>query len=109
MRLATITLLSAFALGAAGPLAAQERRVPSSPAEMRLSFAPVVQRVAPAVVNVYAAKTVQARNPLFEDPLFRRFFGVPGERPRTQSSLLSRRSGTPCRALPQLFFCLLPR
>lgn len=57
---------------------AQERRVPNA-AELRLSYAPVVQRVAPAVVNVYAAKTVQqVRNPLFDDPIFRRFFGVPG-------------------------------
>ena len=46
--------------------------------ELRLSYAPVVQRVAPAVVNVYAAKVVQNRNPLFDDPIFRRFFGVPG-------------------------------
>ena len=45
---------------------------------MRLSYAPVVQRAAPAVVNVYAAKTVANRNPLFEDPIFRRFFGMPG-------------------------------
>lgn len=57
---------------------ALERRVPNA-AELRLSYAPVVQRVAPAVVNVYAAKTVQTRNPLFEDPIFRRFFGVPGD------------------------------
>jgi len=58
---------------------AQDRRVPASPAEVRLSYAPVVQRVAPAVVNVYAAKTVRVRsNPLFDDPFFRRFFGVPG-------------------------------
>ena len=57
---------------------AQDRIVPSSPDQLRLSFAPVVRRVAPAVVNVYAAKTVTARNPLFEDPLFRRFFGGPG-------------------------------
>jgi Do/DeqQ family serine protease len=55
----------------------QDRRVPNA-AELRLSYAPVVQRVAPAVVNVYAAKTVQNRNPLFEDPIFRRFFGAPG-------------------------------
>jgi Do/DeqQ family serine protease len=34
--------------------------------------------VAPAVVNVYAAKVVQNRNPLLDDPIFRRFFGVPG-------------------------------
>jgi len=38
----------------------------------------VVQHVAPAVVNVYAAKVVQNRNPLLDDPIFRRFFGVPG-------------------------------
>ncbi len=57
----------------------QERRIPTSPAEVRLSYAPVVQRAAPAVVNVYAARTVATRsNPLFEDPFFRRFFGAPG-------------------------------
>jgi len=69
-----------LALTVAMPCAtsAQERRVPSSTAEVRLSYAPVVQRAAPAVVNVYAAKTVSMRNPLFEDPLFRRFFGMPG-------------------------------
>jgi Do/DeqQ family serine protease len=38
----------------------------------------VVQKAAPAVVNVYAARTVSTRNPLFEDPFFRRFFGAPG-------------------------------
>jgi Do/DeqQ family serine protease len=61
------------------PAAAQERRVPTSPNEVRLSYAPVVQRAAPTVVNVYAAKTVvNNRNPLFDDPIFRRFFGMPG-------------------------------
>jgi Do/DeqQ family serine protease len=55
---------------------AQDKRVPNA-AELRMSYAPVVQRVAPAVVNVYAAKTIQNRNPLFDDPIFRRFFGVP--------------------------------
>ena len=55
-----------------------ERRVPSSSSELRLSYSPVVQRVAPAVVNVYAAKMVAVRNPLFDDPIFRRFFGEPG-------------------------------
>ena len=64
---------------AAAPAAAQlqDRRVPTAN-ELRLSYAPVVQRVAPAVVNVYAAKVVQNRNPLFDDPIFRRFFGMPG-------------------------------
>jgi Do/DeqQ family serine protease len=69
----------ALSLGWTPPGAsAQERRVPSSTDEVRLSYAPVVQRAAPAVVNVYAAKTVAVRNPLFDDPIFRRFFGAPG-------------------------------
>ena len=69
-----------LAAGFLAPAHAQllERRVPNA-AELRLSYAPVVQRVAPAVVNVYAAKTVVNRNPLFDDPIFRRFFGVPGD------------------------------
>ena len=65
----------------ASPALAQDRRVPSSAAELRLSYAPIVQRVQPAVVNVYAAKVVQNRNPLLDDPVFRRFFGVPGQQP----------------------------
>ncbi|HET7192047.1 MAG TPA: DegQ family serine endoprotease [Pseudolabrys sp.] len=70
-----IALIAAAAL--ARPAVAQERRLPT-PSELRLSYAPVVQHVAPAVVNVYAAKVVQNRNPLLDDPIFRRFFGVPG-------------------------------
>jgi Do/DeqQ family serine protease len=57
---------------------AQERRVPNSPAEVRLSYAPIVQRAAPAVVNVYAARAVANRNPMLDDPFFRRFFQMPG-------------------------------
>jgi len=74
-----IALLVAI-LGLPGLASAQqtERRIPTA-AELRLSYAPVVQRVAPAVVNVYAAKVVQNRNPLFDDPIFRQFFGgTPG-------------------------------
>src|SRR4030081_2540073 len=67
-------------LGAA-PAMSQDRRVPASSAELRLSYAPIVQRGQPAVVNVYAAKAVQDRNPLLDDPIFRRFFGVPGQQP----------------------------
>ena len=57
---------------------AQDRRVPASQGELQLSFAPVVRRAAPTVVNVYAAKMVANQNPLFDDPIFRRFFGAPG-------------------------------
>jgi Do/DeqQ family serine protease len=67
---------------------AQDRRVPASAAEMKLSFAPAVHRAAPAVVNVYAAKVVENRNPFFDDPIFRRFFGAPGmQRDQVQRSL----------------------
>jgi Do/DeqQ family serine protease len=46
--------------------------------------------VAPAVVNVYASRTVQVRTPLLDDPFFRQFFGetAPSRpRMRTQNSL----------------------
>ena len=72
--LAAVAILAVTLVGAS----AQERRVPSSTTEVRLSYAAVVQKAAPAVVNVYAARTVTSRNPLFEDPFFRRFFGAPG-------------------------------
>ncbi len=77
------TTIVAAVVALSAPLAdakAQHRRIPSSPAELQLSFAPVVKRVAPAVVNVYAARVVENRNPFMNDPLFRQFFGaVPRE------------------------------
>jgi Do/DeqQ family serine protease len=72
---------------ATAPAMSQDRRVPASAAELRLSYAPIVQHVQPAVVTVYAAKVVQDGNPLFDDPIFRRFFGVPGQQERVQRSL----------------------
>src|ERR1700724_625435 len=78
---ATILLGVVGMAGRVDNAAGQERRVPASPAEVKLSYAPIVQRVQPAVVNVYAAKMVQNRNPLLDDPIFRRFFGVPGQQP----------------------------
>ena len=83
-RLRLCAALLAAAVGALTPLlqsaSAQERRVPSGPVEVQLSFAPVVRRVAPAVVNVYAARVIENRNPFMNDPFFRQFFGaVPRE------------------------------
>src|SRR6202171_2005195 len=78
---ATILLCVVAMAGTVDTEARAERRVPASPAEVKLSYAPIVQRVQPAVVNVYAAKMVQNRNPLLDDPIFRRFFGVPGQQP----------------------------
>src|SRR5262252_4072221 len=59
---------------------AQQRQVPASASQLELSFAPIVKRVAPAVVNVYAARIVANNNPFLADPFFRQFFGaVPRE------------------------------
>jgi Do/DeqQ family serine protease len=74
-----LVLSAVIAVSLAAPAPAQDRRVPGTTTELRLSYAPVVQRAAPTVVNVYAAKTVvNNSNPLFDDPIFRRFFGIPG-------------------------------
>ena len=44
------------------------------------SLAPLVKRVSPTVVNIGVKGKVQApRNPFFDDPNFRRFFGMPPE------------------------------
>lgn len=67
--------------------------VPESQAQMQLSFAPVVAKVAPCVVNIFTTRRVQDRmtGTLMNDPFFRQFFGnnLPqGAMPsRVQSSL----------------------
>jgi Do/DeqQ family serine protease len=64
------------------PSAAQERAIPQSRADTILSFAPVVKKAQPAVVNVFASRVERApANPFFDDPVFRRFFGEGGGRP----------------------------
>ena len=44
------------------------------------SLAPLVKKVAPAVVNIRVSQTVSTRSSPFGDDTFRRFFGVPDER-----------------------------
>ena len=66
------------------------KSVPTSRAEIDLSFAPLVRKTAPAVVNVYAARAVpQRRSPFADDPFFSQFFGQRQEqaRPRMEASL----------------------
>jgi len=71
------------------PIAAPaETRVPSDLAQVQLSFAPVVERAAPAVVNIYASRTVTVSSPLFDDPFFSQFFRDLGPaREQRQNSL----------------------
>src|SRR5271155_4762946 len=64
-----------------------QKTVPTEPGEVRLSFAPVVRKARPAVVNVYASRVeTMPRNPLFDDPIFRQFYGQ-GQNSRTAQSL----------------------
>ncbi|MGD1887416.1 MAG: Do family serine endopeptidase [Cohaesibacteraceae bacterium] len=52
------------------------REAPQSLEQVQLSFSPVVRLAAPAVVNVFATRMEQVRDPFARmDPFFRRFFG----------------------------------
>ena len=69
-----ISLILIVILGA--PVAANaDVQVPSSKSEVTLSFAPLVKKSAPAVVNIYAQRVVEARiSPFQNDPFFGNFF-----------------------------------
>ena len=51
-------------------------RLPLSKKEISLSFAPLVKKASPAVVNIYTKKVVKTRvSPFTDDPFFKQFFG----------------------------------
>ena len=85
MRTFGALFFAAASLCAALPAASQTvRQVPQTAAQVQLTFAPIVKRVAPAVVNVYTRTVVQQRI----DPFFQQFFGIdPRQRQRVQQSL----------------------
>lgn len=69
-------MLFALALGA---LPARAQYVPTSSAQISLSFAPVVKKASPAVVNIYTKRVVRERvsvSPFMNDPVFSQFFGA---------------------------------
>ncbi len=60
----------------------------SSHAADTVSYRDAVSLTAPAVVNVYASKLLTRKpHPLFQDPLFRRFFGKPNPETQRENSL----------------------
>jgi Do/DeqQ family serine protease len=65
-----------------------ERQIPQTQTDVFLSFSPVVKKAQPAVVNVYASRIdKRPRNAIFDDPVFRHFFGEGGDgRPGGPSS-----------------------
>ncbi|MGB0671684.1 MAG: Do family serine endopeptidase, partial [Rhodospirillales bacterium] len=88
-------LMAAFAFLPAAAQTLDQSILPESREEMTLTFAPLVRKAAPAVVNILTTKQVRQRqvSPLFDDPFFRRFFGdrfgtAPnGQSPKTRNSL----------------------
>jgi serine protease Do len=75
----SFVLVLFLVLPAAAP-AADSRAVPTSVPQVLLSYAPVVRKAAPAVVNVYTRATtdVGVSAEVRRDPAYRRFF-APGE------------------------------
>jgi len=79
----------------AGPNITVETTPINRDAKLGTSFAPVVKKAAPSVVNIYSTRIVHQqlmRNPLLNDPFFRQFFGdqIPNnerERTRKEQSL----------------------
>lgn len=51
------------------------------------SVAPMLEKITPAVVNISSKTLVRERNPFFNDPVLRQFFGSPAPRERVEQSL----------------------
>ncbi|MCB1526597.1 MAG: Do family serine endopeptidase [Hyphomicrobiaceae bacterium] len=86
-RLVVLVALAAAALSLlpiwGGSAHAQKREVPSTRQMVQYSFAPVVRKTAPAVVNVYVSSRVKTvTSPFAGDPFFERFFGESFGMPR---------------------------
>jgi Do/DeqQ family serine protease len=77
--------LTLIVLALGGAAAAQD--VPTSTAQINLSFAPVVRRAGPAVVNVYARVMRQSVNPFFQ------MFGPPQAAKSLGSGVIVRADG----------------
>ncbi len=91
MRAAAFPAVCALVMLTAPANAQLFRQTPETRQQITLSFAPVVQKTTPAVVNVYGLRQERrGSNPFMDDPFFRRFFGDGGfgvPRERAQQSL----------------------
>ena len=56
-----------------------DRKPARNTPERHVTFADALEKIRPAVVTIFSTKEVQAqaRPQMFEDPMFRRFFGIP--------------------------------
>jgi len=79
---------AALVLLAATPLAGHAAIPTSIDGQPLPSLAPMLEKVTPAVVNISTKTRVQVRDPFFDDPVFRQFFGLQGSpRSRVEQSL----------------------
>ena len=86
MTRASLLLLFCLVLLPLDGRAADPKAVPANPQQIQLSFAPVVRRAAPAVVNIFSRRTPSgAAGVMHSDPAYRRYFG--DEDDRLQQSL----------------------
>jgi serine protease Do len=77
--LAVITVFHFASWGEGTELAVNVQTTPiNREVKLGTSFAPVIKKAAPSVVNIYTTRLVHMRlfrSPLFNDPFFRQFFG----------------------------------
>ena len=93
MRRSTIAALLAlpvaaavWAMGSTDNPGTPAPAIPLSQSQITLSFAPVVQATAPAVVNIFTTTLVQRPSPFADDPFFQQLFQGAG-RPQLQNAL----------------------
>jgi len=73
-----LATLLAWCVGCAGVAPAPPSITAATPTPGRPTLAPMLERVLPGVVNISAVSRVRMeQNPLFNDPFFRQFFGLP--------------------------------
>jgi Do/DeqQ family serine protease len=95
LRLKFAAAALATAVGAVGGQGYAASPAPLDAAPMP-SLAPMVKRISPAVVNIATRGTIkeqQGRNPLLNDPFFRRFFDVPPDSKPRERQFQSAGSG----------------
>ena len=84
-RMSAVTVVAALVIIAFAAVLSPARAV--VPGDQLPTLAPLVKETSPAVVNIATQGMVEeARNPLFNDPFFRRFFGEGPSEPRQRQN-----------------------
>jgi len=81
------TFLISLFLSSALVIGAHAQPIPSTDARGLPTLAPLVNEVTPAVVNIsVVTRQPMENNPLFRDPFFRRFFGLPDQQQQREQA-----------------------